>query len=90
MGLTQEKFAEKIGIQWHNLIDIENGKYLPRPENIDRICERLNIPICTLFELSEDISNKKSEKMKLINLKLSAMDEEKFNIAFNIICNAFD
>ena len=26
-GLTQEKFAEKIGLQPRSLTDIENGKY---------------------------------------------------------------
>lgn len=91
LGLTQEKFAEKIGIQWRNLTDLENGKYIPRPENIDRICEKLNMPVSMLFqETQEDFCSERAEKIKLINLKLLVLNDEKLNIAYKIITSAFD
>ena len=65
LGLTQEKFAEKLEIQWRNLVDLESGKYLPRPENIDKICNKLNIPINALFnEIQEEIKDERINKIK--------------------------
>ena len=41
--LTQEAFAEKIGISLQGLSNIERNKYQPTAETIDKICYAFNI-----------------------------------------------
>lgn len=90
MGLTQEKFAEIIGIQVRNLTDIENGKYMPTPQNIDKICQNLNIPVGFLFKTPEElIDEDKIQKIDKIKEKLYILDNEKINIVYNIVNHAF-
>ena len=50
--LTQEKMAEGIGIQPENYSRIENGLSFPKPENLVKISEILNIEISELFQFS--------------------------------------
>lgn len=90
LGLSQEKFAEKTGIQSRNMTDIENAKYLPTPANIDKICAKLKIPVSSLFETPiELLDDKKVAKISQIVEKLSVMDIEKLNIVYNIANYAF-
>ena len=42
-GITQEYFAERIGISPRSVSFIENGKNYPTPEMLDAICEVLEI-----------------------------------------------
>ena len=48
-GITQEYFAEKIGISPRSVSFIENGKNYPTPETLDAICEMLEIEPYKLF-----------------------------------------
>lgn len=91
LNLTQEKFAEKVDIQPRSLTDFENAKYLPKVETIDKICEKLNIPVGILFQLPiDEAEDEKSERIRLINEKLAVMDIEKINVFYNILLYAFN
>lgn len=48
-GITQEYFAEKIGISPRSVSFIENGKNYPSPETLSAICEVLDIEPYKLF-----------------------------------------
>lgn len=48
-GITQEYFAEKIGISPRSVSFIENGKNYPGPETLSAICEVLDIEPYKLF-----------------------------------------
>ena len=48
-SITQEYFAEKIGISPRSVSFIENGKNYPTPETLDAICEVLEIEPYKLF-----------------------------------------
>ena len=48
-GLTQEKFAELIGISVDFLSLIERGINAPSFETLDQIGERLKLPLASLF-----------------------------------------
>ncbi|MFR1671950.1 MAG: helix-turn-helix domain-containing protein [Candidatus Gastranaerophilaceae bacterium] len=48
-GITQEYFAEKIGISPRSVSFIENGKNYPAPETLAVICDVLNIEPYKLF-----------------------------------------
>jgi len=50
--LTQETVAELIDIKPENYSRIENGLSFPKPENIVKISEVLNVEIAELFQFS--------------------------------------
>lgn len=47
--LTQEYVAEKIGIEPASLSNIENGKYYPTAENIEKIIAILDVKPSDLY-----------------------------------------
>ncbi len=56
---TQEYVAEVIGIKPENYSRIENGFSYPKPENLMKICNILNISISELFKFEhlDSLSN---------------------------------
>ena len=42
-NLTQEEFAEKIGISIQGLSNIERNRYQPAAETVDKICKAFKI-----------------------------------------------
>lgn len=73
--LTQEQFAERIGMSVQGYRNIEYNKYLPTGDTIDKICNEFNVsPVELLLPQSQD--NVSSIK-KIINHKLDACELEK-------------
>ena len=67
--LTQDVFSEKIGIELPSWSNIENGKYYPSAENLEKILKVLNITPCEIFsfesyDLKENLINEMLESMK--------------------------
>lgn len=54
--LTQEQLAEIVGIETASVSNIENGKYYPTAENLDKIITVLNIKPRELFEFEQHAS----------------------------------
>ena len=56
--LTQEQFAELIGIEPRNLIKIENSQTFPRVQTLEKILEVLDISPQVLFNFEhlEDVA----------------------------------
>ena len=50
LGLTQEKFAEKVGISLRYLQNIEGGDSIPRLQKLEQIATALNISIHELID----------------------------------------
>ena len=48
-NLTQEEFAEKIGISIQGLSNIERNRYQPTSDTIDKICKTFKISPCELL-----------------------------------------
>ena len=48
--MTQEKVAELINIETVSLSNIENGRYFPSAENLDKLLNVLNITPNELFQ----------------------------------------
>lgn len=61
--LTQEKLAEFVGIDTVSLCNIENGKYYPTAENLEKILLGLKTTPNELFyfEHHQEIKNLKEE-----------------------------
>ncbi len=74
-GLSQEKFAEKIGFSAKGISNIERNKYQPTAETIDKICEVFNIhPVDLLMDCPEDST--KQELLIQINAILQTYSKE--------------
>lgn len=68
-GISQEYVAEFLNIHPANYWRIENGISYPKPENLEKICEILNVKINELFtfEHIQNIEYIKNELKKIIN-----------------------
>jgi len=48
-NLTQERLAELVGLDTSSISHIENGKYYPNAENLDKILDVLKIKPSEIF-----------------------------------------
>lgn len=60
-NLTQEEFAEKIGLTTNGVSNIERNRYQPTAETVDKICKAFNITpqelLITNSSANQDIIN---------------------------------
>jgi len=81
-GLTQEEFAEKIGISIQGLSNLERNRYQPTSETIDKICKNFNIsPVELLLTKNKD----NEYLLKNINSLLNECSVAKLKQIFEII-----
>ena len=73
-NLTQEKMSEMIGIEPASLSNIENGKYYPTAENLEKILKTLNVTASELYNFeyysSTDVLLKEMNEKMLHDEKL--------------------
>ena len=69
--LTQEQFAELIGIDSKNVSKIENGNNYPSPETLTSISKTLNVEYYELFIAENKVpyEEMKKEIIKALDLK---------------------
>lgn len=61
-GLRQIDLALEIGKSSNYINSIENGKYFPSPDTIEKICQCLDIEAFQLFQKQEKTDNLKENK----------------------------
>ena len=84
-GLTQERFAELVGMGTKNISAIERGVVGISIESLIRICDVLSVSSDSLlFD-----SNQKADAKHLIS-RLEGLSENQFEIAKNIINNVIE
>lgn len=75
--LTQEQVAEFVEIETSSISNIENGKYYPSAENLDKILKILDVAPSDIFtfeshapkdELIQEMTNAMQEDEKLARL----------------------
>lgn len=71
-NLTQEEFAETIGMATKTVNIIENGRQFPKIENFEKICEVYKISPSQLLVIPEEM--KKGEDIQLINKIVSQLE----------------
>lgn len=82
--LSQEKFAEAIGLQWKSIANFESGRCLASSKNLQNICDRLNIsPVELFLNTSQNKSN--IDKIKDIEILINEMEPQMLDIAYKII-----
>jgi transcriptional regulator with XRE-family HTH domain len=62
--LTQEQFAELVGISVDFLSLIERGRNAPSFEVLEKLSERLRLPVRDLFDFGESVGNLRPEAGK--------------------------
>ncbi len=81
-NLTQEEFAEKIGISIQGLSNIERNRYQPSAETIDKICSAFDI---TPAELLVSPNQQNEDILSNIITLLSQCPKRKLVKIYNII-----
>lgn len=71
LGLSQEKFAELVGVSRNTISRIERGLTFPQNENLAKIRKILNL---------EDTDLIKDKKLSLIFDKLSLLNEKDLDL----------
>lgn len=76
-GYTQEKLAEKIDVSLSVISRLETGRTMVSVEKILRIARVLNAPIASIFEHSDDITDKHplQEPVSSQNINISHIAE---------------
>lgn len=69
--ITQEQVAEYVGIETPSISHIENGKYFPTAENLDKILKILDVRPSDIFTF-ENLS----DKNELIKEMLESMQKD--------------
>lgn len=77
-NLSQEQFAEMIGIEPSALSKIENGKSYPSQQTLENIICALKIKPDVLFKTEEKIDIEKAHKELLVQLEQIKQNEELF------------
>ena len=81
-NLTQEEFAEKIGLSLNGVSNIERNRYQPTANTIDKICKVFRI---TPAELLIQNSEKNSDIINNINTLLSNCTQKNLKKIYDII-----
>ncbi len=82
-NLSRDEFAEKVGVSTDTICNLENNRYAPKPETIDKICSAYNVQYFELLA-PEKFSDKK-DIISFINLKLNTLNENDLNKLSDII-----
>mgnify|MGYP000106903782 CR=1 FL=1 len=83
-NLSQEKFAEVIGVQTKSVVNFETGRNIPNSSNIQKICNRLEIPPTELFMVfAEDATSK--EKIDNCLRIMNFMSDDEIHISYTLI-----
>lgn len=82
-NLTQEEFAEKIGISIQGLSNIERNRYQPTAQTVDNICKVFKIsPLELLVEIPKENENIINNIISL----LSGCPKRKLKKIYEVIC----
>lgn len=66
-GITQKKLADKCDLSYNALCRIELGDVFPKKENINKIAEKLGVPISYILFLSIEEQDVPTEKINAWN-----------------------
>ena len=85
-NLTQEEFAEKIGISIQGVSNIERNRYQPTADTIDKICSAFEITPAQLLVVTP---NNNEDIIKNIVTLLSNCKPKKLKQIYDIISILF-
>lgn len=77
--LTQEKLAEKVGVEIISISSIETGRYFPTPDNLVKISQALNVNLSDLFNFKDELNCNDYLEQIQANLKILSDDKTKLS-----------
>jgi transcriptional regulator with XRE-family HTH domain len=80
--LTQERFAEKVGLSVDYIGYIERGKQSPYLKTLERIANTLGVEVYELFLFKEEGSKREDEETAIKELILSLHNKDSEDIRF--------
>ena len=80
LRMTQEQLADQMGVSLQTISCIELGKKAIRPENLANLCNCLNVSADYIL-----YGKRNEQQMKDIVAKLSALDEESYEVIHGLI-----
>ena len=83
--LSQDKFAEMLGVETAALSNIECGKSCPAPQTLEKIIEVLNIEPYLLYISDDDINVEEAHKNLLIILEKLKTNKTLYRRAYDFI-----
>ncbi len=90
-GLSQEEFAEKIGVSRQAVSKWERGEAYPDTENLIVIAETYNVSVDELIDLKKDRgTDTDTDKNKSDDLENSSRSPASVNISFGFGCDDYD
>lgn len=90
MGLTQEEFAEKAGIQVKTIGNYESERTFASFENIEKLSNILDVEPSEWFSIPNKENSTESEKIKRINSLLNKLDAKRLDDVYRIISVLYD
>lgn len=84
-GLSQEIFAEQIGIATNTLSSIETGNAFMTAPTLEKILQILNITPKELFTFSDNISKEDMYLSILKKIEFIKKDKERLKIILNVL-----
>lgn len=84
-GISQESFAEKIGIATNTLSSIETGNAFMTATTLEKIIEILEITPKELFSLENQIENEDMYSYIIKKIDFIKNDSDRLKILYNII-----
>ena len=86
-GLSQEKFAEAIGIATTSLSFIETGRGFMTLPTLEKMCSVLNVEPFEIFQFTTARTNEEMFDFIIKRLEYIKDDSEKLNIVYAILKN---
>ena len=81
--LTQEKLAERAGLHWKYLGEVERGIPTISVENLNKVASALDVPLTTLLDIETELSR---EEMTAEVIKMmSESDDEQVKAIYRIL-----
>jgi len=74
-GITQKRLADKCDLSYNALCRIELGDVFPKKENINKIAEKLGVPVSYLLFLSIEEQDVPTENVEAWNAIRSIVEK---------------
>lgn len=89
-GLTQERFAEMLGLGVKHISAIECGAVGVSLTTLKRICSSLSVPADTLLFGPAERTAERSAQINFLTERLLRLSDNEFNIAKDILDKLFE
>lgn len=83
--LTQEQFAELIGMEPSNISKMESGLHFPQPEKLEKLAKILDVNVSELFNFEH--FNNEEDLINYIDKSLKDFDLKTIELVYKFVCN---